>query len=66
MTFSLARGLDSVVSLGLTTPLITPVMGISSPYIFGKKCFDMLKRVRLGNLARILSSSRRFDRVYLG
>ena len=29
LTFSLARGFDLVLSLGLTTPLITPVMGIS-------------------------------------
>ena len=29
LTFSLARGFDLVLSLGVTTPLITPVMGIS-------------------------------------
>ena len=28
-TFSLARGFDLVLSLGVTIPLITPVMGIS-------------------------------------
>ena len=29
LTFSLARGFDLVLSLGVTTPLITLVMGIS-------------------------------------
>ena len=29
LTFSLAREFDLVLSLGVTTPLITPVMGIS-------------------------------------
>ena len=29
LTFSLARGFDLVLSLAVTTPLITPVMGIS-------------------------------------
>ena len=29
LTFCLARGFDFVLSLGVTTPLITPVMGIS-------------------------------------
>ena len=29
LIFSLARGFDLVLSLGVTTPLINPVMGIS-------------------------------------
>ena len=29
LTFNLARGFDLVLSLGKTTPLISPVMGIS-------------------------------------
>ena len=29
LTFSLAKGFDLVLSLGVMTPLITPVMGIS-------------------------------------
>ena len=29
LTFCLARGFDCAISLGVTTPLITPVMGIS-------------------------------------
>ena len=29
LTFSLVRGFDLVLSLGVITPLITPVMGIS-------------------------------------
>ena len=36
---------DFVLSLGLTTPLITPIMGISCPGSFGKDCFDMLKSI---------------------
>ena len=34
----------------MTTPLVTPVMGISSPCILGKKCFDMLKSIGFGDL----------------
>ena len=29
LTFSLARGFDLALALGVATPLITPVMGIS-------------------------------------
>ena len=29
LIFSLARGFDLVLSLGVTTPLINPVMGVS-------------------------------------
>ena len=50
----------------MTTPLITPVMGISWPCILGKECFDMLKSIGFGDLVRLFSSSRRSDRVYLG
>ena len=36
VTFSVESGFDLALSLGLTTPLITPVMGLSSPCILGK------------------------------
>ena len=65
-TFSQAWAFDLVLSLGVTTPLITPVMGISWPCILGKECFDMLKSIGFGDLVRLFSSSRRSDRVYLG
>ena len=66
LTFSLAMGFDLVFSLGVTTPLIIPVMGISLPCILGKECFDMLKSIRFGGFVKLFSSSRRSDRVYLG
>ena len=66
LTFTLARGFDLVLSLGVTVPLITPVMGISWPCILGKECFDMVKTIGFGDLVRLFSSSRRSDRVYLG
>ena len=66
LTFSVARGFDLVISLGVMTPLITPVMGISWSCIFGKEYFDMLKSIGFGDLVRLFSSSRRSDRVYLG
>ena len=66
LTFSLARGFDLVLSLGVTTPLITPVMDISWPSILGKECFDLLKSIGFGDLVRLFSSLRRSDRVYLG
>ena len=66
LTFSLAMGFDLVFSLGVTTPLIIPVMGISLPCILGKECFDMLKSIGFGGLVKLFSSSRRSDRVYLG
>ena len=66
LTFSLARGFDFVLSLGVTTPLITPVMGICCPGSFWKDCFDMLKSIEFGDLVRLFSSSRQSDRVYLG
>ena len=66
LTFSLARGFVLALSLGMTTPLIAPVMDISWPCILGKECFDMLKSIGFGDLVRLLSSSRRSDRVYLG
>ena len=50
----------------VTTPLITPVMGICCPGSFGKDCFDMLKSIGFGDLVRLFPSSRRSDRVYLG
>ena len=66
LTFSLARGFDLVLSSGVTTPLITPVMGISWPCILGTECFDMLKSIGFGGLVKHFSSSRQSDRVYLG
>ena len=39
LTFSLARGFDLVLSLGVTTPLITLVLGISWPCIFWERMF---------------------------
>ena len=63
MTFSLAWEFDLVLSLGVTTALITPVMGKN---IFGKEYFDMLKSIGFGDLVRLFSSSRQSDRVYLG
>ena len=66
LTLSLARGFDLVLSLGVTTPLITPVMGISWPCILGKECFDMLKSIGFGGLIKLFPSSRRSDRVCLG
>ena len=66
LTFSLASGFDLDLSVGVTTPLITSVMGISLPSIFGEECFDMLKSMGFGDLVRLFSSLRRSDRVYLG
>ena len=43
LTFSLARGFDFVLSLGVTDQLITSVMGISCLGSFWKDCFDILK-----------------------
>ena len=63
---SLARGVDFVLSLGVTTPLITPVMDMSFPGSVGKDCFDMLKSIGFGDLVGLFASSRRSDRVYLG
>ena len=51
--------------LSYCSKLITPVMGISWPCIFGKVCFDMLKSIGFGNLVRLFSSLRQSDRVYL-
>ena len=36
LTFSLGRAFDLVLSLGVTTTLITPVMGISDLVFLGK------------------------------
>ena len=47
MTFSLARDFDFILSLGVTTPFLTPVMGMSCPGIAGKNCFHMLKSIGL-------------------
>ena len=66
LTFSLARGVDLVLSLGVTTRLIiAPVVDISVPCILGKECFDMLKSVGFGDLVRLFPSSRRSDRICL-
>ena len=53
LTFSLAREFDLVLSLGVTTPLITPAMAISRPCILGKECFDVLKSIGFGDLVRL-------------
>ena len=66
LIFSLARGFDFVLSLGVTTPLITPVMDMSCPVSFGKNCFDMLKSIGYRDLVGLFASSRRSDQVYLG
>ena len=66
LTFSLARGFDIVLALGVTTPCKTPVKGNSCPGSFGKDSFDMLKTKRFGELVRLFSRSRQADRVYLG
>ena len=65
LTFSLANGFDLVLSLGVTTPIITPVIGISWHCIFGKVCFHILKSIGFEDLIRLFSSSSRFDRVEL-
>ena len=51
--FSIARRFDLVLSLGVTTPLIRPVMGISRPSILRKECFNMLKSIGFGDLVRL-------------
>ena len=50
----------------MTTPLITQVMSIDEIGNFWEVDFDMLKSMEFGNLVDLLSSSRRFDRVYQG
>ena len=65
LIFSLARGFDFVLPLGWLTTLITPVMGISCSGKFGKDCFDMLKSIGFGDLVRVFSSTRQYDRVCL-
>ena len=65
LTFCLAEGFDLALSLGVTTPRLTPVMGISWPCGFGKVCFDMLKSIGFGDKVRLFSSLRQSDRVYL-
>ena len=60
------QGFDFILSLGVTTPLITPVMDMSFPGSVGKGCFDMLKSIGFGDLVGLFASSRRSDRVYLG
>ena len=66
LTFSVARGFDFVLTLGVTTPLITLVMNMSCPGSVDKDCFDMLKNIGFGDLVGLLASSRQSDRVYLG
>ena len=66
LTLSLARGFELVLPLGVTSPIITPVMGISWPFILLKECFDMLTSIGYGDFVRVFWSSRRYDKVYLG
>ena len=47
-----------MLSFGVKTPLINPVMGISCPGSFGEDCFDMLKSIGFGDLVRLFSSLR--------
>ena len=56
---------ELVLSLDLTTSLITPLVGIRWPCIFGKECFAMLKSIEFRDVVRLFSSSRLSDRVYL-
>ena len=58
-------GFDFLLSLGVTAPLLAPVMDTSFVGSFGKDCFDMVKSIDLGNLVRLFSSLRQSDRVYL-
>ena len=53
-----------VLSLGVTTPLRTPVMSIDGIGHFWKVDFDMLKSMEFGNSVGLLSASTRFDRAY--
>ena len=55
-----------MLSLDVTTPHITPVIGISVACILAKECFDILKSIGFGDLVRLFSRSRWSDRVYLG
>ena len=41
VTFSVATRFHLFLTAGLITPVITSVMGISSPGSFGKVCFGM-------------------------
>ena len=66
LTFCLARGFAFVLSLGVTTPLITPVRCISYLGCFGKVWFDMLKSIEFGICSGFFSSLRHSDRAYLG
>ena len=50
----------------MTSPLITPVIGISSTFILLKECFDMLSSIGYGDFVRVFWSSRQYDIVYLG
>ena len=50
----------------MTSPLITPVMGISWTLILLKECFDMLSSIGYGDFVRVFWGSRPYYRVYLG
>ena len=54
-----------ILSFSVTTPLITSVIGIIWPCIFGKECFYMLKSIGFGDWFDFFSSLARSDRVYL-
>ena len=53
LAFTLARGFEFVLSLGVTTPLITPVIETSFPGSFGKDSVDKLKSIECGDLVRL-------------
>ena len=51
---------------GVMTLLVTPVINIDWIGNFWEVDLDMLKSLEFGNLVGLLTSSRRFDRVYQG
>ena len=64
LSFSLTREFDFIfLSLGLTTPLITPVISIDSIGSFWGGGFDVLNSMKFESLVGLLSSSRQLDRV---
>ena len=63
LNFCLVRGFNLVLSLGVKTPLIIPVMDLSGPCILGKEWFDMLRNIGYGDFGRSFSSFSRYNRV---
>ena len=50
LTPLLTGGFGFVLSLSVTIPIITPVIGVGCPPGFEKDCFDMLKTIGFANL----------------